>query len=89
MTLNELYAVNGDWKYNPDIIFEFHYPRDEHANNLNPYCKINWNQVSENAKNSNVLYFETISKSRVWIELDIQQQGDWTKSLVPVLLCRE
>lgn len=71
MTLNELYAVNGDWKYNPNIIFEFHYPRDEHANNLNPYCKINWNQVSENAKNSNVLYFETISKSRVWIELDI------------------
>ena len=71
MTLNELYAVNGDWIYNPNIIFEFHYPRDEHANNLNPYCKINWNQVSENAKNSNVLYFETISKSRVWIELDI------------------
>ena len=62
MTLNELYAVNGDWKYNPNIIFEFHYPINEHAN---------WNQVSENAKNSNVLYFETISKIRVWIELDI------------------
>ena len=61
MTLNELYAVNGDWKYNTNIIFEFHYPRDEHTNNLKPYCKINWNQVSENAKNSNVLYFETIS----------------------------
>lgn len=65
MTLNELYAINGDWKYNPNIIFEFHYP------NTPTNCKINWNQVSENAKNSNVLYFETISKSRVWIELDI------------------
>ena len=32
---------------------------------------IPFDQVSENAKNSNVLYFETISKSRVWIELDI------------------
>ena len=64
MTLNELYAVNGDWKYNPNIVFEFHYP-------LNPHCKINWNQVSEKAKNSKVLYFETISESCVWIELDI------------------
>ena len=71
MTLNELYVVNGDWKYDPNIVFEFHYPINEHANNPNPYCKINWNQVSENEKNSNVLYFETISKSRVWIELDI------------------
>ena len=52
MTLNELYFVNGDWKYNPNIIFEFHYPRDEPTKSLNPYCKINWNQVSENAKNS-------------------------------------
>lgn len=68
MTLKELYAVNGDWKYNSNIIFEFHYPRIVPSF---PYCKINWNQVSENAKNSNVLYFETISKSRVWIELDI------------------
>ena len=71
MTLNELYAVNADWKYDPNIIFEFHYPINEPTKSLNPYCKINWNQVSENAKNSKVLYFETISNSRVWIELDI------------------
>lgn len=71
MTLRELYSINGDWKYNPNVFFEFHYPNDEHANNDEPYCKINWNQISEKAKDSKVLYFETISKSRVWIELDI------------------
>ena len=71
MTLNELYSINGDWCYNPNVIFEFHYPRDEHIHNDEPYCKINWKQISENAKNSKVLYFETISKSRVWIEMDI------------------
>lgn len=65
MTLDELYAINGDWNCNPNIIFEFHYPFNPFKDNLN------WNQISENAKNSKVLYFETISKSRVWIELDI------------------
>lgn len=71
MTLNELYSINGDWKYNPNVIFEFHYPFNSSQDNLKPYCKLNWKQISENAKNSKVLYFETISKSRVWIELDI------------------
>lgn len=71
MTLRELYSINGDWKYNPNVFFEFHYHKDEHANNDEPYCKINWNQISEKAKGSKVLYFDTISKSRVWIELDI------------------
>lgn len=71
MTLNELYNANGDWKYNPNVIFEFHYPRDEHANNDEPYAKINWKQISRRAKNSKILYFETISKNRVWIEMDI------------------
>lgn len=35
MTLNELYAVNGDWKYNPNIVFEFHYPINEPTNSNN------------------------------------------------------
>lgn len=71
MTLNELYAINGDWNCNPNIIFEFHYPFNSFQDNLKPYCKLNWKQISEQAKNTKVLRIETLSKSCVWIELDI------------------
>ena len=72
MTLRELYDVNGDWNYPVSPIFEFHYPaKDGSFNSDKPYCKVGWNQISEQAKNSEVLYFKTISKSRIWIELDV------------------
>lgn len=71
MTLRELYDVNGDWNYPVSPTFEFHYPTNDGMGNSKPYRKCGWNDISEEVRNTKVLYFETISKSRVWIELDI------------------
>ena len=72
MTLRELYDVNGDWNYPVSPIFEFHYPAKDGSFSCDkPYRKCGWCDLPEETRNTKVLYFRTISKGRVWIELDI------------------
>lgn len=71
MTLRELYDINGDWNYPVSPTFEFHYPTKNGMCDSKPYHKCGWSDIPEETRNTKVLYFETISKSRVWIELDI------------------
>lgn len=67
MRLIDLFVINGDWDDN--TIFEIH---DKPVNDIiqgKVLLKGTWKNIPTDIKNTNVYFFNTVHKNRVWIEI--------------------
>lgn len=69
MTLFDLFNANGDWKSNVTF-FEIHPTSVDGDYNSKVLFKGFWNDIPMEMKDREVIYFESINRNKIYIELD-------------------